>query len=150
MAAVIALSMGIASRSAEREIYPAPERAPADLAAALKAAASQHRRVILDFGGNWCPDCQVLDLYMHDSNNGPLLGAQFVLVHINIGRMDQNKDIAARYEVPLNKGVPALAVLDSDGRLLYSQKAGEFESMRHMESRAVTQFLKHWQPGTGA
>jgi thiol:disulfide interchange protein len=40
-----------------------------DLAAALSASASAHRRVILDFGGNWCTDCHVLDLYFHDSTN---------------------------------------------------------------------------------
>jgi hypothetical protein len=55
-------------------------------------------------------------------------------------------DIAARYEVPLDKDVPALAVLDRRGKVLYSQKGGEFEPMRHMESSAVTQFLTQWKP----
>jgi thioredoxin 1 len=41
--------------------------------------------------------------------------------------------------------VPALAVLDSHGRLLYSQKAGEFEAMRGMQSGAVTEFLNTWK-----
>jgi glycosyltransferase A (GT-A) superfamily protein (DUF2064 family) len=64
----------------------------------------------------------------------------------NIGRMDQNLDLAERYEIPLKKGVPALAVLDSDGRLLYSQRTGEFEAMRRMQSSAVTEFLTQWKP----
>ena len=146
--ALLASMMVVTAQSAEREIYPAPEQASADLAAALKIAPLQHRRVLLDFGGNWCTDCQVLDIYMHDSSNGPILAARFLLVHINIGRLDQNRDIAARYDVPLNKGVPALAVLDSHGKLLHSQKAGEFEAMRRMESSAVTQFLQRWSAAT--
>ncbi len=77
----------------------------------------------------------MLDSYFHDAANAPLLEAGFIVVHVNIGQMDQNLDIAARYQVPLNKGVPALAVLDGNGKLLYSQKAGEFEAMRHMQSR---------------
>ncbi len=76
----------------------------------------------------------------------PLLEADFLLVHINIGRLDQNLDLAKRYEVPLKKGVPALAVLDSDGKLLYSQRTGEFEAMRQMQSSAVTEFLTQWKP----
>jgi hypothetical protein len=60
--------------------------------------------------------------------------------------MDENVDIAERYEVPLKKGVPALAVLDSDGHLLYSQQSGEFEAMRHMQAEAVTAFLTRWKP----
>ena len=118
----------------------------ADIAAALKSAAASHKRVILDFGGNWCTDCHVLDLYFHDAANGPLLAADYVLVHINIGHFDANADIAARYQIPLDRGVPAIAVLDDQGRLLYSQKGGEFETMRRMQSAAVTDFLVPWKP----
>ena len=88
----------------------------------------------------------MLDIYFHDPANLPLLDANFVLVHINIGHMDENQDIAEKYDVPLRKGVPALAVLSDKGTLLYSQKAGEFEAMRRMESSAVTNFLVQWKP----
>lgn len=74
-----------------------------------------------------------------------IAGEIFVLVHVNIGHMDANEDIAARYQIPLTKGVPAVAVLDDRGNLLYSQKTGEFESMRHMQSGAVTDFLNRWR-----
>ena len=137
-----------ASRSANREIYPDPAQAKADLAAALKMAARTHKRVLIDFGGNWCGDCQVLDLYFHDEKNRPILEAGFVLVHVNIGHMDANQDIAQQYQVPLERGVPALAVLSDKGELLYSQKSGEFEAMRGMESSAVTSFLARWKSAT--
>lgn len=128
------------------DIYPDPNQAQADIATALQAAKASHKRIILDFGGNWCPDCHVLDLYFHDQTNAPLLDANYVLVHVNIGRKDQNLKIAKRYNIPLDKGVPALAVLDVDGKLLFSQKAGEFEAMRGMQSPAVTAFLDEWKP----
>src|ERR1700736_3852772 len=83
--------------AAVRDIYPAPEQAETDLAKALQNAAASHRRVIVDFGGNWCPDCHVLDLYFHDAANNPILEAAYVLVHINVGHMDHNLDIAERY-----------------------------------------------------
>jgi hypothetical protein len=78
--------------------------------------------------------------------NGPLLEAGFLLVHVNIGRLDRNLDIAELYQIPLKKGVPALAVLDTDGKLLYSQRTGEFEAMRRMQPTAVTEFLAQWKP----
>ena len=145
LALLLAVSAGTAN-SAGRDIYPDPSQAKADLAAALRTASASHKRVLIDFGGNWCGDCQVLDIYFHDPANLPLLDANFVLVHINIGHMDENQDIAEKYDVPLRKGVPALAVLSDKGTLLYSQKAGEFEAMRHMESSAVTNFLVQWKP----
>ena len=131
----------------KRDIYPDPQQAGADLASALKTAAQTHKRVLLDFGGNWCGDCMVLDLYLHDPANQPLLNANFVLVDVNVGHMDANQNIAEKYGVPLDKGVPALAVLDEKGTLLYSQKSGEFESMRNLQPAALTSFLEQWKPG---
>ncbi len=145
IASLLALAAA-AAYSAEHAIYPDPAQAKADLAAALKAAAATHRRVLLDFGGNWCGDCQVLDIYFHDARNKPLLDANFVLVHINVGYMDANLDLADKYGIPLKRGVPALAVLSEHGALLYSQKNGEFEAMRRMESSSVTEFLVKWRP----
>ena len=133
------------ARSAEHDIYPAPNQAKIDLTAALAASAATHKRIILDFGGNWCPDCHALDRYFHDSANRPILEANYILVHVNIGQMNENLDIAERYQIPLRKGVPALAILGERGELLYSQKSGEFEAMRGMQSSAVTDFLVRWK-----
>jgi thiol:disulfide interchange protein len=141
----VSFALGSAARSAQPDIYPPAEQASADIAAALKSAAASHKRVILDFGGNWCTDCHVLDLYFHDAANRPLLEANYILVHINVEHMDANLDVTARYQIPLNKGVPAIAVLDDRGKLLYSQKTGEFETMRYMQSSAVTDFLVRWK-----
>lgn len=145
LALFVALS-GAVSSATPQELYPAPEQARTDLAAALRAARTAHKRVLLDFGGNWCGDCKVLDLYLHDGTNAPIVNANFVVVHINIGHMDENLELAEKYEIPLQRGVPALAVLSDTGKLLFSQKTGQFEAMRRMESSAVTQFLIQWKP----
>lgn len=144
-AAALALT-STAARSAAPDIYPAPAQARADIAAALHTAAASHKRVILDFGGNWCPDCIVLDRYFHDAQNAPIVKANYVVVHVNVGRFDANVDLAERYGIPLRKGVPALVVLDGHGKLLYSQSAGQFEKMSQLESSALTQFLIKWKP----
>jgi len=146
-AALLGLALtATTANSAPREIYPNPAQAQTDLAAALKTAASTHKRILLDFGGNWCGDCQVLDIYFHDPANRPILEANYVLVHVNVGHMDENVELAEKYGVPLEKGVPALAVLSDKGQLLFSQKTGQFEAMRRMQSSAVTEFLVQWKP----
>lgn len=145
LAALLVVFTGTVN-AATHDIYPDPAQARTDLAAALKTAAATHKRILLDFGGNWCGDCQVLDIYFHDPANRPILETNFVLVHINIGTMDANLAIAKKYEVPLDKGVPALAVLSEKGTLLYSQKTGEFAPMQRMQSSAVTSFLVQWKP----
>ena len=57
----------------------------------------------------------------------------------------ENFAVARRYGIPLEKGVPALAVLEPNGRVVYSQKTGEFEDMRHMSPESVHEFLLKWQ-----
>jgi thioredoxin 1 len=126
-------------------IYPDGAQAAQDIASALARAGKEKKRVLLDFGGNWCGDCQVLEIYFHDPSNRRLLEENYVLVPVNIGRYDQNLDIAARYGVPVEKGVPALAVLDANGQLVYSQRNREFEAMRNVDPAAVTQFLLQWK-----
>ena len=129
----------------KRHIYSETADPKADIAAALVQAKREHKRVILDFGGDWCGDCQVLDIYFHQPENAALLDEHYVLVHVWIGHMDANTDVPAKYGVPIAKGVPALAVLAPDGSVIYAQKSGEFESMRRMESSSVTEFLEKWK-----
>ena len=129
----------------KKHLYSAEADPKADIAAALKQASLERKRVILDFGGDWCGDCQVLDIYLHQSPNVELVDKNFLIVHVDIGHFDKNLDITQKYDIPLNKGVPALAVIDADGKLLYSQQAAEFGDMRYMYPASVTDFLNRWK-----
>lgn len=135
-----------AVHSSGRDIYPDPAQARPEIAAALRTAARTHKRVLLDFGGNWCGDCLVLDMYFHTAENLPILQANFVLVHVNVGEYDANLDLTKKYAIPLEKGVPAMAVLSDTGKLLYSQRNQEFEKMGRMQPSDVTSFLVRWKP----
>jgi len=129
----------------KKHLYSAETDPKADIAAALQQAGAEHKRVILDFGGDWCGDCQVLDIYFHQPPNLELLNNNFIVVHVDIGHFDKNLDITDKYGIPLKKGVPALAVLDSSGNVVYSQQAAEFGDMRYMYPASVTDFLTKWK-----
>jgi thiol:disulfide interchange protein len=155
-AAVEVGASGLQTRAEAQVVRQAPAYSPkhiysetadprADIAAGLARARREHKRVILDFGGDWCGDCQVLDIYFHQAPNADLLEKNFVLVHVWIGHMDTNIDVAAKYGVPINRGVPALAVLATGGKVLYSQATGQFADMRHMDPQSVTEFLTKWK-----
>ncbi len=143
--ALVVLTAGVLAGAQHRIIYSATADAHADIAQAIRTATREHKRIILDFGGNWCGDCQVLDIYIHQAPNDAIVAQHFVVVHVDIGRFDKNTDVAAKYNVPLKKGVPALAVLSAHGKLLYSQQHGEFEDMRHLDSASLTTFLTKWK-----
>jgi thiol:disulfide interchange protein len=148
MAAAVCVWIGasaLPARAQFRNVYNPNVDAKADVHNALVRAAREHKRVLLDFGGNWCGDCKVLDIYFHQEPNAALLASHYILVDIDIGQYDRNLDLARRYGIPLQRGVPALAVLSPSGQLLYSQRSGEFEAMSRMDPASVTDFLERWK-----
>ena len=146
-ASVLLLCLALPLAAPAAKLYPDPARASADISAALAQAKSEGKRVLIDFGGDWCTDCKVLDVNLRKPENADLLAQRFVVVHVNVGErgISTNFDIAKRYGIPLRKGVPALAVLDSNGQVVHAQKAGEFENMRAMDPASVHDFLVRWE-----
>ena len=129
-----------------KDLYPAEADANKEIAEALAAAAKSHKHVLLIFGGNWCYDCHVLDEAFHTPEIAPTLNRNFVVAHIDIGEYNKNLDIAKKYEIPLERGVPAAAVLSSEGKLLVSQKNQEFEKARSLAPEDILAFLNKWKP----
>ena len=125
-------------------LYRAEANAQQEIAEAIKQASRGNKRVLLVFGGNWCGDCHALDYAFHQPRIEPLLTANFAVVHVDVRRYDRNLDVARRYHVDLDKGVPSIVVLNTQGGLLYS--TAEFERARMMTEDDVIQFLNAWKP----
>src|SRR5450755_691087 len=132
--------------STNKEIYVPGWNAHAEIAQALQLATQQHKRVLVVFGANWCYDCHVLDLAFRRPDVAAVLTPNYEVVHVDVGQYDKNLDIMRQYEVPKQRGIPAIAVLDSDGKLLYSQKGGEFAKARALGPDDLVAFLNKWKP----
>jgi hypothetical protein len=129
----------------KKNIYPATVDARAEIREAEEKAARDHKRVLLVFGANWCFDCHVLDLAFHRPDFAPVV-SHYEVVHIDIGDDGKkNNDLAEQFQVPLDKGVPALAVIEGDGKLVVSEKNGEFEDARAMTPEVILEFLNKWK-----
>jgi hypothetical protein len=128
-------------------LYNGNANAKKEIAETIVDAKKDNKRILLVFGGNWCYDCHVLDTCFHEPDVAPFVDKNFYVVHVDIGaEVRKNEDLIAKYKIPIEKGVPALAVLDSDGTLLYSQQNGEFEAARSMDPDDVIAFLSKWKP----
>jgi len=131
----------------KKDLYPANADAHAEIGEAEERAAKEHKRLLLVFGANWCFDCHVLDLAFQRQDLAPIVAANYEVVHIDLGpEEEKNSDLVRGYEIPLNKGIPALAVAESDGRLVVSQKNGEFEDARGLTPEVLAEFLNKWKP----
>ncbi len=81
-------------------------------------------------------------MYYRQPTNAKILSEHYVVVHIDIGHMDHNVEIAEKYHVPIRRGVPALAILDAKGDLICVECDKAFE---HSSAEAVQAFLEQWK-----
>lgn len=131
----------------KKDLYPANADAHAEIKEAEEKAAREHKRILLVFGANWCFDCHVLDLAFQRPDLAPIVNANYEVVHVDLGpEEEKNADLVREYQIPLNKGIPALAIAESDGKLVVSQKNGEFEDARGLTPEALAEFLNKWKP----
>ena len=131
--------------SVDAKIYPTDD-ARGEIRQALGRAAKVRKRVLVVFGADWCYDCHVLDKAFQREDIAAVLRPSFEVVHVDVGEGNKNQDLMNEYEVPMKRGIPAIAVLDSSGKLLYSQKNGEFERARALGPEDLLEFLKKWKP----
>jgi thiol:disulfide interchange protein len=140
------LSTSTASAETIPDHYDAARNPAADLKSALTLAATDHKEVLIDFGADWCPDCQVLDKLFQSQNTKSLLQEDYHVVAVDVGQFDRNLGFAAKYVNLETSGIPALVVLAPDGTARFATNDGSFENARAMNSDQVDAFLARWAP----
>jgi thioredoxin 1 len=131
--------------SLDAKLYPPASEAREEISHAIAQAAKAHKRVLVIFGADWCYDCHVLDRALQRPDIAPALKTNYEVVHVDVGQGDKNQDLMNEYQVPMKRGIPAMAVLSASGQLLYSQKNGEFERARALGPEDLLEFLNKWK-----
>ena len=123
-------------------VYDEQADAKADIAAALAKARLENRRVLIQWGGNWCGWCVKLNAAMKgDRELAKTLMYEYDVVKIDIGHMDKNMDLAEKYGADLKKnGVPFLTVLDASGKVLANAETGGFELSKDEAAKPTAKF----------
>ena len=118
------------------------------IAQALQRAGAEHKRVLVDFGANWCIWCRRLHAtFETDPAVSKALDAGFVVVMVDVNSrkgVKRNAAVNERYANPIQHGLPVLVVLDSDGRMLTTKDSGELEEGEGHSPRKILAFLAAW------
>ena len=141
--------IGIASLADLPVVERAPYDANADANAAVDAAFARARkngkRVLIDLGGNWCPDCIVLANLMQLPELKSFLAAHFEIVSIDVGRFDKNLQIPARFGITHRlEGVPSVIIAEPDGAIVNPGHIAALADARHMTPQAIADWLARW------
>ncbi|PTT77805.1 thiol reductase thioredoxin [Pelomonas sp. HMWF004] len=141
LTASLLLALTAIAHAGPPAIYDEAADAKATIRATLGEATQAKVPVLVVFGANWCGDCRMLDATFKGGPSAPLIAKSFKVVKVDVGRFDRNVDIAEAYRVPLKKGIPAVAVLSPEGKLLYATEGGELADARKMGDQGVYDFF---------
>jgi thiol-disulfide isomerase/thioredoxin len=126
---------------------PYDEKADADavVAAAFARAKKSHKRVMLDLGGNWCPDCIILANVMRLPAMKDFMAAHYEFAAVDVGRFDKNLQIPARFGLTKRlEGVPTILVATPDGKLVNGGQVFALSNARDMTPQSLAAYLAEW------
>ncbi len=127
----------------------APYEEKADAKAELEAAFAHARKngklILLNLGGNWCPDARALAGMLEIPQLRVWLDDNYEHVKINIGDYDRNMDIPARFGFEELEGVPALLAIKTDGTLINEKNCYQFRNARERDPQEVLDYLIEWR-----
>jgi thiol-disulfide isomerase/thioredoxin len=113
--------------------------------AALQRGENSGKRILIDVGGNWCPDCRILANLMQRPELKGFLAAHFEIVMINVGRYDRNLDVPARFGLgDKPEGVPAIVIAEPNGTVVNKGKYFALSDARHMMPQDIANWLAGW------
>lgn len=113
------------------------------IADALALAKKEHKRMLLQFGANWCGWCHKLHkLFESDNSIAQELEASYVVAMIDVNK-GHNQSLVTKYGAE-GFGLPFIVILDEDGKHLTSQRTGELEEGNHHDPKKVLAFLNEW------
>jgi thiol-disulfide isomerase/thioredoxin len=126
--------------------HPYDEAADAHevLAAALAAAKASGKKLLVDFGANWCPDCRALGGILALEPVRTYVAAHYEVAVIDVGRFNKNLDIPQTYGVKIH-GIPTVMIVDpADNRVMNRDGLEALGDAATMSPQAVVDQLVGW------
>jgi thioredoxin-related protein len=110
---------------AKKQVYDPKANAKDLIDAAVTSAKRENRRVLIQWGGNWCSWCLLLhERCRSDKDLAKTLRYEYDVVYID----SANKDLMKEYGTDPSAGVPYLTILDAGGKVLINQSTVPFET----------------------
>ena len=126
--------------------YDASRDAAADIAAAVPKARTEHKRILIEVGGNKCSRCASLRrFYLDNPDLAALRDKNFILLSV-YAEAGAPVPVGGKTKYPPPASFPHLYVLDENGTMIVSQAPTELEKKDVYDREKIEFFLKAFGP----
>jgi len=130
----------------EEDGRPPPYEADADarlaVATAREAAVNEQKFLMVTFGANWCMDCRNLHRRLKSEDVKQYTDDRFLFVNVDVGKFNQNADLAKELGVTLSRGIPVAVFFDPEGEMIGTTNEGQLEPARRYTSKQILRFVR--------
>ncbi|MFN7177045.1 MAG: thioredoxin family protein [Thermaurantiacus sp.] len=123
------------------EPYDAEADAHGELDAAFERAQARGTRVLVKFGGNWCPDCRIFAGMLELAPVRAYADAQYEIVAVDVGRYERNMDVVTRFGMDELEGVPTVIITTATGEIINTGTSAEWRTARERNPQDVLDYL---------
>ena len=109
---------------------------------AREAAVKEQKILMITFGANWCMDCRNLHRRLKSGDVKKYTEDRFLFVNVDVGKFNQNADLAKELGVTLAKGIPVAIFFNPDGEVIGTTNEGQLEPARRYTSKQILRFVR--------
>lgn len=113
------------------------------LSYALKQAKEQNKRVLVEFGGDWCSWSDKMHKVLESAKFKTFIQEHFIFLKCYAGR-DGDCSYPQHLEFPQFTSVPFFLLLSADGEIVATQQTDVFEFFRFYKKYKLFSFFKNW------
>ena len=108
----------------------------------IDLSISKGKQPVVIFGGNWCPDCRILEGTLAMPTIKKFLQQHYQVMHIDIGRYDRNMELMNHLNIESKKGVPRVVILDLEKNIVNSSTSSEWTTARDRKQQEIYNYFQ--------
>jgi len=108
----------------------------------IDLSISRGKQPVVIFGGNWCPDCRILEGTLAMPTIKKFLQQHYQVMHIDIGRYDRNMELMDHLNIESKKGVPRVVILDLEKNIMNSSTSSEWTTARDRKQQEIYNYFQ--------
>jgi thiol-disulfide isomerase/thioredoxin len=108
----------------------------------IDKSISRGKQPVIIFGGNWCPDCRILEGTLAMPTIKKFLQQHYQVMHIDIGRYDRNMELMDHLNIESKKGVPRVVILDLEKNIVNSSTSSEWTTARDRKQQEIYNYFQ--------